>query len=189
MQQRPRVRPLFFRSRGRARELWPVLLGMAVGAKQNAFHHFPANLSLTAIRKRADVERKRLRPGLEVVPHQGRKIAPITAARAALAAFFQQCQLSFQAPGLLRAVALVALIGVEILASARAKSPLPTGQPRIANDAALSGLHQHIIGRKMPLSGTGRRLLPWRRGPIAQWLEQGTHRKVPPRGNAWTGSG
>lgn len=26
-------------------------------------------------------------------------------------------------------------------------------------------------------------------GPIAQWSEQGTHRKVPPRRNAWTGTG
>ena len=89
---------------------------MAVGAEKNALREFDADIGFGPVRKRAKIEIEALRTGVKVMPGQCSDIAAISAAAAASPRFADQLQLASRATGLLGTVALMAVIGVRVLA-------------------------------------------------------------------------
>ena len=79
------------------------------------------------------------------MPGKRGEVAVIAARAAARSVAFKQIELSAQASEFLRGIALVAIVGVRVLAAKRAESPLTSAERFLANDAMTIGFHTKII--------------------------------------------
>ena len=100
---------------------------------------------MAAIVEGPGIKLERFSGWVEVMPGQRRVIAVVTAFLTFPAKHFQELDLPPQAARLLCPIALVMVVGVLVLAIARAIFALAAGQPPLANMASRKIRHMKII--------------------------------------------
>ena len=99
-------------------KLGEMRLGMAIEAEDDALCGFTKDLRFAAVRKRAHIERERFLSRVDVMPRKRGQVAVIAATPTTSAVSVEQLDLSAKPAALLRGVALMAIVGVGILAMA-----------------------------------------------------------------------
>ena len=126
-------------------ELRKVLLGMTVGAEQDALGRLRVDFGIASVRQRAHVHLKSLRSAVAMMPSQGCAVFVVAASETAAPELRHQRQLAPQAARLLGCVALMVVVRVPVFAASRTVFPLSSGKRAATNETAQFGSHMQVI--------------------------------------------